>query len=173
MEVHVISELMINEQIRDREVRVIGQDGEQLGIMSAKEAYLKAKDADLDLVKVAPGAKPPVCKIINYGKYRYEQARKEKDAKRKQRTIEVKEIRLSPNIDLNDLNTKANQARKFLSKGDKVKVTLRVRGREMAHKDVGRGVLNSFYEKLEDVAVIDKDAKMEGRSMIMFLTAAK
>ncbi len=169
----VISELMINEQIRDKEVRVIGQDGEQLGIMSAKEAYLKARDADLDLVKVAPGAKPPVCKIINYGKYRYEQARKEKEAKRKQRTIEVKEIRLSPNIDLNDLNTKANQARKFLSKGDKVKVTLRFRGREMAHKDVGRGVLNSFYEKLEDVAVIDKDAKMEGRSMIMFLTAAK
>ena len=164
---------MINEQIRDREVRVIGQDGEQLGIMSAKEAYLKAKDADLDLVKVAPGAKPPVCKIINYGKYRYEQARKEKEAKRKQRTIEVKEIRLSPNIDLNDLNTKANQARKFLSKGDKVKVTLRFRGREMEHKDVGRGGLNSFYEKLEDVAVIDKDAKMEGRSMIMFLTAAK
>lgn len=152
---------------------MIGQDGEQLGIMSAKEAYLKAKDADLDLVKVAPGAKPPVCKIINYGKYRYEQARKEKEAKRKQRTIEVKEIRLSPNIDLNDLNTKANQARKFLSKGDKVKVTLCFRGREMAHKDVGRGVLNSFYEKLEDVAVIDKDAKMEGRSMIMFLTAAK
>ena len=133
----------------------------------------RKKHADLDLVKVAPGAKPPVCKIINYGKYRYEQARKEKEAKRKQRTIEVKEIRLSPNIDLNDLNTKANQARKFLSKGDKVKVTLRFRGREMAHKDVGRGVLNSFYEKLEDVAVIDKDAKMEGRSMIMFLTAAK
>lgn len=169
----VISDLMINEQIRDREVRVIGQDGEQLGIMSAKEAYLMARDADLDLVKIAPGAKPPVCKIINYGKYRYEQARKEKEAKRKQRTIEVKEIRLSPNIDTNDLNTKANQARKFLSKGDKVKVTLRFRGREMAHKDVGREVLNSFYEKLGDVATIDKEAKMEGRSMIMFLTATK
>lgn len=164
---------MINEQIRDREVRVIGQDGEQLGIMSAKEAYLMARDADLDLVKIAPGAKPPVCKIINYGKYRYEQARKEKEAKRKQRTIEVKEIRLSPNIDTNDLNTKANQARKFLSKGDKVKVTLRFRGREMAHKDVGREVLNSFYEKLGDIATIDKEAKMEGRSMIMFLTATK
>lgn len=173
MEVQVISDLMINEQIRDREVRVIGQDGEQLGIMSAKEAYLMARDADLDLVKIAPGAKPPVCKIINYGKYRYEQARKEKEAKRKQRTIEVKEIRLSPNIDTNDLNTKANQARKFLSKGDKVKVTLRFRGREMAHKDVGREVLNSFYEKLGDVATIDKEAKMEGRSMIMFLTATK
>lgn len=164
---------MINEQIRDREVRVIGQDGEQLGIMSAKEAYLMARDADLDLVKVAPGAKPPVCKIINYGKYRYEQARKEKEAKRKQRTIEIKEIRLSPNIDTNDLNTKANQARKFLSKGDKVKVTLRFRGREMAHKNVGREVLNAFYEKLSDVSTIDKEAKMEGRSMIMFLTAAK
>ena len=173
MEVQVISDLMINEQIRDREVRVIGPDGEQLGIMSAKEAYLKAKDADLDLVKIAPTAKPPVCKIINYGKFRYDQARKEKEAKKKQRTIDVKEIRLSPNIDTNDLNTKANQARKFLSKGDKVKVTLRFRGREMAHKDVGREVLNAFYEKLEDVAVIDKEAKMEGRSMIMFLTAAK
>lgn len=169
----VISDLMINEQIRDREVRVIGQDGEQLGIMSAKEAYLMARDADLDLVKVAPGAKPPVCKIINYGKYRYEQARKEKEAKRKQRTIEIKEIRLSPNIDTNDLNTKANQARKFLSKGDKVKVTLRFRGREMAHKNVGREVLNAFYEKLSDVSTIDKEAKMEGRSMIMFLTAEK
>ena len=139
---------MINEQIRD---------GEQLGIMSAKEAYLMARDADLDLVKVAPGAKPPVCKIINYGKYRYEQARKEKEAKKKQRTIEIKEIRLSPNIDTNDLNTKANQARKFLSKG----------------KNVGREVLNAFYEKLSDVSTIDKEAKMEGRSMIMFLTATK
>mgnify|MGYP002510445532 FL=1 len=173
LEVQVISDLMINEQIRDREVRVIGPDGEQLGIMSAKEAYLKARDADLDLVKIAPTAKPPVCKIINYGKFRYDQARKEKEAKKKQRTIDVKEIRLSPNIDINDLNTKANQARKFLSKGDKVKVTLRFRGREMAHKDVGREVLNAFYEKLEDVAAIDKEAKMEGRSMIMFLTAAK
>lgn len=169
----IISDLMINEQIRDKEVRVIGPDGEQLGIMSAKEAYFKAKDADLDLVKIAPTAKPPVCKIINYGKFRYEQARKEKEAKKKQKTIDVKEIRLSPNIDINDLNTKANQARKFLSKGDKVKVTLRFRGREMAHKDVGREVLNAFYEKLEDVASIDKEAKMEGRSMIMFLTAAK
>ncbi len=169
----VISDLMINEQIRDREVRVIGQDGEQLGIMSAKEAYLMARDADLDLVKIAPTAKPPVCKIINYGKYRYEQARKEKEARKKQRTIDIKEIRLSPNIDRNDLNTKANQARKFLAKGEKVKVTLRFRGREMAHRDVGREVLNSFYESLEDVAVIDREAKMEGKSMIMFLTAAK
>ena len=118
---------MINEQIRDREVRVIGPDGEQLGIMSAKEAYFKAKDANLDLVKIAPTAKPPVCKIINYGKYRYELSRKAKEAKKKQKTVETKEIRLSPNIDTNDLNTKVNQARKFLQKGAKVKVALRFR----------------------------------------------
>jgi translation initiation factor IF-3 len=164
---------MINEQIRDKEVRVIGPDGEQLGIMSAKEAYFKAKDANLDLVKIAPTAKPPVCKIIDYGKYRYELARKAKEAKKKQKTVETKEIRLSPNIDKNDLNTKVNQARKFLAKGAKVKVTLRFRGREMAHKDVGRDILDSFFEKLDDVAVVDKPAKMEGRSMVMFLSATK
>ncbi len=164
---------MINEQIRDKEVRLIGPDGEQLGIMSAKEAYFKAKDANLDLVKIAPTAKPPVCKIIDYGKYRYELSRKAKEAKKKQRTVETKEIRLSPNIDTNDLNTKVNQARKFLQKGAKVKVTLRFRGREMAHKDVGREILNSFFDKLEDVAVVDKPAKMEGRSMVMFLSATK
>lgn len=164
---------MINEQIRDREVRVIGPDGEQLGIMSAKEAYFKAKDANLDLVKIAPTAKPPVCKIINYGKYRYELARKAKEAKKKQKTVETKEIRLSPNIDTNDLNTKVNQARKFLQKGAKVKVALRFRGREMAHKDVGKEILDSFFEKLEEVAVVDKPAKMEGRSMVMFLSATK
>lgn len=164
---------MINEQIRDKEVRVIGPDGEQLGIMSAKEAYFKAKDANLDLVKIAPTAKPPVCKIIDYGKYRYEVARKAKEAKKKQKTIETKEIRLSPNIDTNDLNTKVNQARKFLSKGAKVKVALRFRGREMAHRDVGKEILDSFFEQLEDVASIDKPAKMEGRSMVMFLSATK
>lgn len=164
---------MINEQIRDKEVRVIGPDGEQLGIMSAKEAYFKAKDANLDLVKIAPTAKPPVCKIINYGKYRYELARKAKEAKKKQKTVETKEIRLSPNIDTNDLNTKVNQARKFLQKGAKVKVSLRFRGREMAHKDVGKEILDSFFEKLEEVAVVDKPAKMEGRSMVMFLSATK
>ncbi len=164
---------MINEQIRDKEVRVIGPDGEQLGIMSAKEAYFKAKDADLDLVKIAPTAKPPVCKIIDYGKYRYEQARKAKDAKKKQKTVETKEIRLSPNIDKNDLNTKVNQARKFLSKGAKVKVSLRFRGREMAHKEVGREILESFFENLEGAAVVEKPAKMEGRSMVMFLSATK
>jgi len=161
---------MINERIRDKEVRVIGQDGEQLGIMSSKDAMKLAREAELDLVKIAPTAKPPVCKIIDYGKYRYELARKEKEAKKKQRTMEVKEVRLSPNIDTNDLNTKANQARKFILKGDKVKVTLRFRGREMAHVNYTKQILDSFYEKLEDIAVVDKPPKMEGRSMVMFLS---
>ena len=141
--------------------------------MSSKEAYFKAKDAGLDLVKISPNAKPPVCKIVDYGKYRYEQTRKAKEAKKKQRTVETKEIRLSPNIDTNDLNTKVNQTKKFLQKGNKIKVSLRFRGREMAHKDVGREILNSFYEQLKDVAVVDKPAKMEGRSMVMFLSATK
>ncbi|SET15382.1 translation initiation factor IF-3 [[Clostridium] polysaccharolyticum] len=161
---------MINEQIRDKEVRLVGEDGEQLGIMSAKDAMKIAREANLDLVKIAPQAKPPVCKVIDYGKYRYELARKEKEAKKKQKTMDVKEIRLSPNIDENDLNTKAGQARKFLSKGDKVKVTLRFRGREVAHMGMSKQILDRFFEKVEDVAVVDKPAKMEGRSMIMFLT---
>ena len=161
---------MINEQIRDREIRLIGQNGEQLGIMSARDAYLKAQEAGLDLVKIAPTAKPPVCKIIDYGKYRYEQARKEKEAKKKQKTIEVKEVRLSPNIDSNDLNTKIASARKFIEKGNKVKVTLRFRGREMAHVQSSRHILDEFAKALEDIALVDKPAKMEGRSMAMFLT---
>ena len=165
-----ISELMINERIRDREVRLVSESGEQLGIMSSREALKLAGEADLDLVKIAPNAKPPVCKIIDYGKYRYELARKEKEAKKKQKTMEVKEVRLSPNIDTNDLNTKANQARKFITKGDKVKVTLRFRGREMAHVNYSKQILDSFYERLEDIAVVDKNPKMEGRSMVMFLS---
>lgn len=165
-----ISDLMINEQIRDKEVRLIGEEGEQLGIVSGKEAMRLAKEANLDLVKIAPTAKPPVCKIIDYGKYKYELTRKEKEAKKKQKVTEVKEIRLSPNIDDNDLNTKANMARKFITKGDKVKVTLRFRGREMAHTSSSKVILDTFFAKLEDVAVIDKPAKLEGRSMIMFLS---
>ena len=161
---------MINEQIRDKEIRLIGSEGEQLGVMSAREAMQLAKEAELDLVKIAPNAKPPVCKIIDYGKYRYELARKEKEAKKKQKTIDVKEVRISPNIDTNDLNTKVNQARKFLAKGDKVKVTLRFRGRELAHVNQSKGILDEFAEQLSDVAVVDKPAKFEGRSMIMFLT---
>ena len=169
MEVSIISELMINEQIRDREIRLIGEDGEQLGIMSARDAMKLAREANLDLVKIAPTAKPPVCKIIDYGKYRYEQARREKEARKKQKTIEVKEIRLSPNIDTNDLNTKVNQARKFVSGGNKVKVAVRFRGRELAHTAVGKTILEDFAQELSDIAVIDKPAKLEGKSMVMFL----
>lgn len=160
---------MINEQIRDKEVRVIGEDGEQLGIMSAKDAQKLAQDAELDLVKIAPNATPPVCRIVDYGKFRYEQMRKEKEAKKKQKTIDIKEIRFSPNIDKNDLNTKVNQARKFLTKGDKVKVSVRFRGRELAHMEIGKEILDNFAEELADVAVIEKPAKAEGRSMVMFL----
>lgn len=170
MEGKAISELFINEQIRDKEVRVVGEDGEQLGIMSSKDAQKLADEAGLDLVKIAPTAKPPVCKIVDYGKYKYEQTRKEKEAKKKQKVIEVKEIRLSPNIDTNDLNTKMNAARKFLSKGDKVKVTLRFRGREMAHMNSSKHILDEFAENLADVATVDKAPKVEGRSMTMFLT---
>lgn len=165
-----ISSLMINDQIRDKEVRVVGADGEALGIMSSKEALRLAEEAELDLVKIAPQAKPPVCKIIDYGKYRYELARKEKEAKKKQKTVEVKEVRLSPNIDVNDLNTKISAARKFLSKGDKVKVTLRFRGREISHMSKSRHILVDFAEKLADIAVIEKPSKVEGRSLVMYLT---
>ena len=165
-----ISNLSINEQIRDKEVRLIGPDGAQMGIMSAREAMLKAQEAGLDLVKIAPQAKPPVCKIIDYGKYKYELARKEKEARKKQKIIDVKEVRLSPNIDTNDLKTKVNAARKFLSKGDRVKVTLRFRGREMAHMHSSKHVLDDFAEHLKDVATVEKAPKVEGRSMTMFLT---
>lgn len=161
---------MINEQIKDKEIRLIGEDGEQLGIVSSKDALKLAKEANLDLVKIAPTAKPPVCKIIDYGKYRYELARKEKEAKKKQKVTEVKEIRLSPNIDDNDLATKANHARKFIEKGDKVKVALRFRGREMAHIGGSKQILDDFFAKLSDIAVVEKPAKLEGRNMIMFLT---
>ena len=165
-----ISDLMINEQIRDREVRLVGEDGEQLGIMSAKEALKIAAEADLDLVKIAPKAQPPVCKIVDYGKYRYEQTRREKEAKKKQKTVELKEVRLSPNIDTNDMNTKVNNAKKFIAKGNRVKVTLRFRGREMAHVQQSKHILDDFAAMLEDIAVVEKAAKMEGRSMSMVLT---
>ena len=149
---------MINEQIRDKEVRLISADGEQLGIMSSRDAMKLAQEAELDLVKIAPGAKPPVCKIIDYGKYKYEQTRKEKEAKKKQKTVEIKEVRLSPNIDTNDLNTKVNNAKKFISKGNKVKVTQQ-----------SKHILDDFAKQLEDVATVEKAAKLEGRNMSMVL----
>ena len=166
---NTIIELMINGQIRDREVRVIGTDGEQLGVMSARDAQKLADEAELDLIKIAPKAKPPVCKIMDYGKFRYEQQKREKEAKKKQHVVETKEIRLSPNVEMNDLKTKANNARKFITKGDKVKVTLRFRGREMAHIGSSAHVLDDFAKMLEDIAQVSKAAKLEGRNMTMFL----
>ena len=149
---------------------MVGEDGSQLGVMSVKEAMKMAEEAGLDLVKIAPTAKPPVCKIVDYGKYRYELARKEKEAKKKQRIIEMKEIRMSPNIDTNDMNTKVTAAKKFITKGNKVKVTLRFRGREMAHMQASRHILEDFAQMLSDVAVVEKAPKVEGRTMTMFLT---
>lgn len=168
-----ISNYFVNEQIRDREVRLIGENGEQLGIMSSRDALKRAREAELDLVKVAPMAKPPVCKIIDYGKFRYEMSRKEKEARKNRKVIEIKEVRLSPNIEENDLKTKATNARKFLEKGDKVKVSLRFRGREMAHIASTKHVLDDFSKLLEDISVVEKQPKLEGRSMSMTLAAKK
>ncbi len=149
---------------------MIGSQGEQIGIMNSREAMRLANEAELDLVMIAPQAKPPVCKIIDFGKYQYEQARKEKEARKKQKVIEIKEIRMTPNIEENDLMTKVKSARKFLEKGNKVKVTLRFRGREMSHMNQNRHILDDFAEHLSDVAVIDKPSKIEGRSLVMFLS---
>ena len=160
---------MINEQIRDREIRLIGENGEQLGIMPTREAQAMADAAGLDLVKINPKAQPPVCKIIDYGKFRYEQTRREKEARKKQKTVEVKEVRMSPNIDSNDLNTKVAAARKFIEKGNKVKVSIRFRGREMAHTAASRPTMEDFAAQLSDIAVVEKPPRMEGRFMTMFL----
>ena len=161
---------MINEQIRDREVRLIGENGEQLGIMSAKEAYKIARDAELDLVKIAPNATPPVCKIMDYGKFKFEQQKREKEARKNQHVVEIKEIRMSPGIDVNDFNVKLRNAQKFLAEGNRVKVTVRFRGREMAHTDIGKGLLLKFAEQCSEVAALDKDPKLDGRHMSIFLS---
>ena len=159
----------INEEIRDKELRVIGSDGQQLGIMSARDALNLAEQKNLDLVKIAPQANPPVCKIMDYGKYRFEQAKREKEAKKNQHTVEIKEVRLSLNIDTHDFNTKLNNALKFIKHGDKVKVSIRFRGREMGHPEIGYDTMKRFAEACAEVASIEKPAKLEGRNMLMFL----
>ncbi len=164
-------ELLINEEIRDKEIRLIGPDGEQLGIMSTKEALKISAEKDLDLVKIAPQAQPPVCRIMDYGKYRFEQTKREKEAKKNQKVIDVKEIRLSLNIDTNDFNTKVNHAVKFLKAGNKVKVALRFRGREMAHTELGKASVTRFAEACSEYGVVAKEPKLEGRSMVLFLSA--
>ena len=163
-------ELQINEEIRDKEVRVIGAEGEQLGIMSSRDAYNMAQEKNLDLVKIAPQAQP-LCRIMDYGKYRFEQAKREKESRKNQKTIEVKETRLSLNIDTHDFDTKVNQTKKFLSSGNRVKVSIRFRGREMAHSQLGYGIMQRFAEACADVGNVEKPAKLEGRSMIMFMNA--
>lgn len=162
-------ELQINEEIRDRELRVINSDGTQLGIMALRNALNLAAEQNLDLVKIAPQAKPPVCKIMDYGKYRFEQAKREKEARKNQKVIDIKEIRLSLNIDTHDFNTKLSHAKKFIASGNKVKVSIRFRGREMGHPEIGIDIMKKFAAACEDVANVEKPAKLEGRSMIMFL----
>lgn len=164
-----IKELQINEEIRFREVRLIDENGEQLGIVSSREAMNIAYERNLDLVLMSPNAKPPVCKIMDYGKYRYDTMKKAKEAKKKQKTVELKEVRLSPNIEQHDLNVKATQARKFLGQGNKVKVSIRFRGRELGRTSMGYGVMDSFMELVKDLGQIEKKPKMEGRAMVMFL----
>ncbi|MCT4606963.1 MAG: translation initiation factor IF-3 [Marinisporobacter sp.] len=166
----IIKELDINEAIRDREVRLIDTDGEQLGVVPGRKALDMAMEKRLDLVKIAPQAKPPVCKIMDYGKYKFEQAKKEKEAKKKQKVINVKEVRLSLNIEQHDLTVKANRAISFLSKGDKVKVTLRFKGREMGYTKLGYDVMKKFSELISEAGTIEKRPNLEGRSMTMFLT---
>ena len=161
----------INEEIRDREVRLIGADGAQLGVMSAREAQSRADEAGLDLVKISPTATPPVCKLMDYGKYRFEQAKREKEAKKNQHVVEIKEVRMSPGIDIGDFNTKLRNAQKFLAEGNRVKVTVRFRGREMAHTDIGKKLLLDFAAQCGELAVLDKEPKLEGRHMSIFLSA--
>ena len=163
--------MLINEDIRLKEVRVIGEDGEMLGVMTGNAALKLAYDRGLDLVLIAPQAAPPTCRIMDYGKYRFEQAKREKESRKNQKTIEVKETRLSLNIDTHDFDTKVNQTKKFLSSGNRVKVSIRFRGREMAHSQLGYGIMQRFAEACADVGNVEKPAKLEGRSMIMFMNA--
>ena len=163
-------EVQINEEIRDKEVRVIGNDGTQLGVMSAKEALRLAEEKDLDLVKIAPQATPPVCKIMDYGKYVFEQSKREKEARKNQKIVEIKEIRMFSNIDTNDFNTKVNQALKFLKSGDKIKVSVRFRKRAIAHPHLGEELLEKFKEACAEAGVVEKPSKMEGRALVMFVS---
>ena len=161
----------INEEIRDREVRLIAADGSQLGVMSAADAQHRADAAGLDLVKISPNATPPVCKLMDYGKFKFEQSKREKEAKKNQHVVEIKEIRMSPGIDTGDFNVKLRNAQKFLAEGNRVKVTVRFRGREMAHTDIGKRLLLDFAAQCAEVSSLDKEPKLDGRHMSIFLSA--
>ena len=160
----------INEEIRDKEIRLISDSGEQLGIMSSQEALRMAEEQNLDLVKISPNAVPPVCKLMDYGKFRFEQTKREKEARKNQRVVEIKEVRMSPSIDVNDFNVKLRNAQKFLADGNRCKVTVRFRGREMAHTEIGQDLLTKFAAECGEVAVLDKAPKLEGRHMSIFLS---
>jgi translation initiation factor IF-3 len=161
---------LINEEIQEKEIRLIGEDGEQLGLMSSEDAMAIAEEKELDLVMISPAAKPPVCKIMDYGKFRFEQSKREKEAKKNQRVMDVKEIRMSPGIGENDFNTKLKNGQKFLTDGDRLKVTVRFRGREMAHTSIGEKLLKDYAAKCAEIANLDKDPKLEGRTMSIFLS---
>ena len=169
----VKNQIQMNGDIRDPEIRVIGSNGEMIGVMSPREALRLAEDEDLDLVKISPNAVPPVCKIMDYGKFKFEQAKKEKENRRNQKVVELKEVQLSMTIDVGDLNVKAKQATKFLEQGNKVKVSIRLRGRQMAHANLGKDVIMNFYERLKDLCIIEKPINMEGRNIILILAPAK
>lgn len=164
------NELQVNEMIRDNELRIISADGEQLGVMDAKSAQKLAIESGLDLVKISPNAQPPVCKIMDFGKYKFELAKREKENRKNQKVVNIKEVQLSPSIDTNDFNTKAKQAIKFLKSGDKVRVKVRFRGRELSHSEIGKDLLDRFAQAVQEFGNVDKPAKMEGRNMIMFIT---
>ena len=165
-----INELFINEKIRDKEIRLIGEDGSQLGVMSSREAQRLADDKNLDLVKISPSANPPVCKIMDYSKYKFDKAKKEKEARKNQKTVSLKELRLSPNIDTHDINVKVKKAIEFLKNGDKVKISVKFRGRELGHTDVAIDIMNNFASQVAEVGVVEKAPKMEAKSLAMFLS---
>ncbi len=165
-----ITELMINDEIRDKEVRLIDADGAQLGVMSSRDAMKIADDKRMDLVKISPTAKPPVCKVMDYSKFKFDQAKKDKEARKKQKTIDIKELRLSPNIDTHDINVKVNKAIEFLKSGDKVKITIRFRGRELGHTDIAYGIMHDFAQQVSEHGIVEKPPRMETKSMAMFLT---
>jgi translation initiation factor IF-3 len=167
------NDLKINDEIRDKEVRLVGEEGEQLGVMTTAQAQRMADERNLDLVKIAPQAKPPVCKIMDYGKYRFELSKREKEQRKNQKTVEVKGIRLSATIDTHDLDVKAKAARRFLESGDKLKATIRFRGRQASHAQIGVAVMNAFFERIEDIAIMDRKPLLEGRNMTMMVSPKK
>ncbi len=169
-EVPAITELMINEQIRDKEVRLVDEDGSQLGIVASRDAQKLADEKSLDLVKISPTANPPVCKIMDYSKFKFDQSKKDKEVRKKQKTVDIKELRLSPSIDTHDVQVKVNKAIGFLKEGNKIKVSVRFRGRELGHTEIALGIMKSFAEQVSEFGAIEKQPKLEAKTMAMFIS---